>query len=323
MNQTAKGYLLGALAAATYGMNPLFALPLYAHGMGPASVLFFRYLFAIPILALMLQFRRGDFRLRRRETGLLVCYGVLFALSSLTLFESYRYMDAGIASTLLFVYPLLVALIMAARFGERLSLSTILCLGVALGGIALLYKGADGATLSLTGTLLVGGSALSYAIYIVGVNRPRLQQVPTLKITFYVTLFGLLLFAAMLFGEPDSGASAGWLPGLQLPDRWYLWLNCVALGLFPTALSLLCTTAAIHCIGSTPTAILGVLEPVTALFFGVTVFGEQLTPRDLTGIVLIFAAVGWVVASGSRGHYLVRLRKLFPKLRRTRRGNPR
>ena len=53
MSSSFKGYTLGAIAAATYGMNPLFALPLYADGIQPLSVRFFRYLFAIPILSVM------------------------------------------------------------------------------------------------------------------------------------------------------------------------------------------------------------------------------------------------------------------------------
>ena len=306
MNVKAKGYLLGAVAAAAYGMNPLFALPLYEHGMDPDSVLFFRYLFALPVLALMIKARGRDFRIRRAEAGLLAVFGILFALSSLTLFQSYRFMDAGIASTLLFVYPLLVAVIMAAFFRERLSAVTLACILTAVLGIALLYKGTDGVTLSTAGTLLVMGSALSYAVYIVGINQTALKQVATVQVTFYVLLFGLSLFVIRLLG-------AG---GLQVPDRWYLWGNLIALGVFPTAISLLCTTAAIQYIGSTPTAILGALEPVTALFFGMTVFGERLTPRDLAGILLILGAVGVVVAGGSVGHALIRLRKLFPKLRR-------
>ena len=306
MNAKAKGYLLGAVAAATYGMNPLFALPLYDNGMSPDSVLFFRYLFAIPILGIMLKARGRNFTVQQREIPLLAIFGILFALSSLTLFQSYNYMDAGIASTLLFIYPIMVALIMACFFKERLSATTLLCILTAMCGIGLLYKGSDGATLSLTGTLLVFGSALSYAIYIVGINRTRLKEVATLKVTFYVSLFGLSVFVARLLAGD----------GLQLPDRWYLWGNMVALGLFPTAISLLCTTAAIQYIGSTPTAILGALEPVTAIFFGITVFGEALTPRDAAGIVLIIAAVGLVVAGGSVAHPLVKLRKMFPKLKR-------
>ena len=191
MNTKAKGYLLGAVAAATYGMNPLFALPLYKAGMDPDSVLFFRYLFAIPLLGTMLKARGRDFKLHRREIVPLVLLGLLVALSSLSLFLSYNYMDAGIASTLLFVYPIFVALIMAFGFREKLSPQTALCILLALAGIGLLFKGSDGSTLNITGTVLVMVSALSYAIYIVGVNRPVLKSVATLKVTFYVLLFGL------------------------------------------------------------------------------------------------------------------------------------
>lgn len=313
MSPKAKGYLLGAVAAATYGMNPLFALPLYRDGMDPDSVLFFRYLFAIPILGVMLRARGRSFTLRRGEILPLAALGLLVAVSSLTLFLSYNYMDAGIASTLLFVYPIFVALIMALGFRERLSPQTAGCILLALTGIGLLYRSGSGATLNLTGTLLVMASALSYAVYIVGVNRPRLQEVATLKVTFYVLIFGLSLFLVRLrFGEEAL-----------LPHRWYLWGNLLALALFPTAISFLCTTAAIQYIGATPTAILGALEPVTAVIFGVAVFGERLTPRIACGMGLIILAVSLIVAGGSLSPHLVRLRRLFPRLtpkRRIRHG---
>ncbi|MDO5420894.1 MAG: DMT family transporter [Bacteroides sp.] len=304
MNAKAKGYILGSIAAATYGMNPLFALPLYKTGMDPDSVLFFRYLFAIPLLGIMIKARGRTFKIQRKETFPLIIMGLLVALSSLTLFQSYNYMAAGIASTLLFVYPIMVALIMAFAFKEKLALQTIVCMLLALGGIGLLYKSEDGSTLSLIGTLLVFASALSYAIYIVGINQTTLKNVATLKVTFYVLLFGLSLFAARLL---YSGV-------LNTPDQWYLWGNLLALAVFPTAISFLCTTSAIQYIGSTPTAILGALEPVTAIIFGITVFGESLTVRESIGLVMIIVAVTLVIAGGNITSHLVRFRKLFPRL---------
>ena len=304
MNVKAKGYALGVIAAATYGMNPLFALPLYEAGMNPESVLFFRYLFAIPVLGAMIKLRGRDFKLKRKEVFPLIIMGLLMALSSLTLFQSYNYMAAGIASTLLFVYPIMVALIMAFLFKEKLTLQTILCIILALGGIALLYKGEDGSTLSLLGVLLVIVSALSYAIYIVAANRPLLREIATLKLTFYVLVFGFSLFLVRV----DFGAS------LHGVDTLYLWGNLLALAVFPTAISFLCTTQAIQYIGSTPTAILGALEPLTAVFFGVTVFGESLTVRVGCGIMMIVFAVTIIVAGSNVTTYLVRFRKLFPKL---------
>ena len=304
MNAKAKGYILGSIAAASYGMNPLFALPLYKAGMDPDSVLFFRYLFAIPLLGIMIKARGRSFKIQRKETFPLIIMGLLVALSSLTLFQSYNYMAAGIASTLLFVYPIMVALIMAFAFKEKLALQTIVCMLLALGGIGLLYKSEDGSTLSLIGTLLVFTSALSYAIYIVGINQTTLKNVATLKVTFYVLLFGLSLFAVRLL---YSGV-------LNTPDQWYLWGNLLALAVFPTAISFLCTTSAIQYIGSTPTAILGALEPVTAIIFGITVFGESLTVRESIGLVMIIVAVTLVIAGGNITSHLVRFRKLFPRL---------
>lgn len=304
MNAKAKGYILGSIAAASYGMNPLFALPLYKAGMDPDSVLFFRYLFAIPLLGIMIKARGRTFKIQRKETFPLIIMGLLVALSSLTLFLSYNYMAAGIASTLLFIYPIMVALIMAMVFKEKLALQTIVCMLLALGGIGLLYKSEDGSTLSLIGTLLVFASSLSYAIYIVGINQTSLKNVATLKVTFYVLLFGLSLFVARLL---YSGV-------LNTPDLWYLWGNLLALAVFPTAISFLCTTGAIQYIGSTPTAILGALEPVTAIFFGIAVFGESLTVRESIGLVMIIVAVTLVIAGGNITGQLVRFRKLFPRL---------
>ena len=287
MNTKLKGYLWGAIGGATYGMNPLFTLPMYHEGISLDSVLFFRYLFAIPILALIMKFNHVDFKIKHQEIPPLVLMGIMFALCSLTLFQSYHYMDAGIASTILFLYPIIVALIMTFIFKEKLSFITIICLLMATAGIALLYKGEGESTLSLTGTVLVIISALTYAIYIVGVNRSRLKNMNTIKVTFYVLLFGWRLFAVRSLFEG----------GIQTPpaEKWYLWGNLLALGLLPTAISLLTTTIAIQLIGSTPTAILGALEPATAIFFGITVFNETLTFRETCGLVLIIVAVCLVV----------------------------
>lgn len=183
--------------------------------------------------------------------------GFLVAVSSLTLFLSYNYIEVGIASTLLFVYPIMVTLIMCTIYKEKLTKMTIICLLVATFGIFLLCDTGDGTMISLHGVALVMISALAYAIYIVGVNRPKLRNIATLKITFYSLAFGVLLF----FVRIDFGQSVT----MPSPDKWYLWGNLIGLAVFPTIISFLCTTAAIQYIGSTSTAILGALEPVTGV----------------------------------------------------------
>lgn len=281
-----KGFAFGAIAAASYGLNPLFALPLYADGVGADSVLFYRYAFGVVMLAVLMLVKRQSFAVSRRELLPLIAMGLLFSFSSLTLFLSYNYMDAGIASTILFVYPVLVAIIMAVFFKEKISAITILSIALAFTGISLLYKGDGGQTLSLTGVALVFISSLTYAIYIIGVNRSVLKDMPITKLTFYVLLFGMSVFVVRL----------DFCTQLQTVSQPLLWLNPVCLALFPTVISLVSMTKSIHYIGSTPAAILGALEPITAIFFGVMVFGERLTPRIVLGIVLVLIAVTLIIA---------------------------
>ena len=283
-----RGYVLGAVAADSYGLNPLFALPLYGAGLGPDSVLFYRYLLAVVMLGSLMIFRRQSFALTRRDILPLAVMGLLFSFSSLCLFASYNYMDAGIASTILFLYPVMVAVIMSACFGERVTASTVLSILLALGGIAAL----QGRRRSRAGPPNVprwSSSSLCYAVYIVGVNRSSLRDLSTEKLTFYSLLFGLSVYLVRLRG----------VAGLQMIPSPLLWINAVSLALFPTIVSLVTMAGAIRRIGSTPTAILGALEPVTALFFGVLVFGERLTPRILTGVALILAAVTLIIAGKS------------------------
>lgn len=308
MSTTGKayGYLLGALAAASYGTNPLFAMPCYADGMDANSVLLFRYAISLPIMALMIVFRGRDFRIRRGDFLPLLGLALMMALSSLTLYKSYNYMDVGIASTILFVYPVLVTVIMGVFFKEKASPLTVLCIAMSLAGICLLYKAKDGSTLSLAGTLMVLASAMTYALYIVGVNKTRINGMPTVKLTFWILLFSTVMYAV-------NSAFSG---GVTLPENPSSWIDLVGVAVLPTIVSFLCTTKSIHVIGSTPTAILGALEPVTAIVIGVFVFGETLTTRNLLGISLILVAVILIIAGGTLGNHLLRVRRLFPRIPR-------
>ena len=298
-NNKTKGFILGAIAAASYGMNPLFTLPLYSAGMSVDTVLFYRYSLAVIVLGILMKFQKQSFAIKKVDVLPLCIMGLLFAFSSLFLFMSYNYMDAGIASTILFVYPVLVAIIMAVVFKEKVSPITMFSIALAFVGISMLCKSPGGQTLSLVGITFVFLSSLSYAIYIVGVNRSSLKDMPIAKLTFYVLLFGLSVYVVRL----------KFCTELQLIPTPMLWVNAVSLAVFPTVISLVTLTKAIHYIGSTPTAILGALEPVTALFFGVLVFGEQLTPRIILGILMVITAVTLIIG----GKSLLKKRKIRVK----------
>ena len=278
-------------AAVSYGMNPLGVLPLYADGINTNSVLFYRYGLAVVIMALFMIVQRKPFSVTIKELCILMPLGVLFVLSSLTLFESFHYMDAGVASTLLFVYPVLVAVMMAVFFKEKVTAVTVFSILLSLSGIGLLYGGGDTGTLSLTGVMFVLASSLSYAIYIVVVNKSSLRM-SSVKLTFYVMLFGLsvIIINALIGGEDTA---------IQRLTTLRMWIFASILALFPTVISLILMVIAVHEIGSTPTAVMGALEPLTAVVLGVTLFNEAFTFRLAVGIILILSAVIMIVAGKS------------------------
>ena len=171
MNLKVKGTILGIVSAVSYGTNPLGALFLYQEGLNSNSVLFYRFSLAAVVLACILFIQKQSFRLSRKEVKTLCLLGILFAVSSLTFYTSFHHMDAGIASTLLFVYPIMVAVIMSLFFKERISPVTMFSIILALSGIALLYRGGTGAGLNGLGVSLVMIASLTYALYIVVINQ--------------------------------------------------------------------------------------------------------------------------------------------------------
>lgn len=288
MNSNTKGILNGIIASTSYGMNPLFGLPLYALGIGVNSVLFYRYFLAVIIYFIWLKFfKKTSLKISQQEFIPLFFLGIFFSLSSLTLFEAFHYIEAGIACTILFIYPVIVAIIMALFFKEKITKTVIFAILLTSIGIILLYKGKPDTALSIKGILIVLTSALLYALYIVGVkNIKPVKAMNSARLSFYVMLFGLIVYIVNL----------KFCTTLQVLPNLKSWLFAIGLALFPTIISLETITIAIQLIGSTNTAILGALEPLTAIFFGILFFNEQLTLRISIGVILILFGVFLIIS---------------------------
>ena len=287
MKRRTVGIINGVIASSSYGTNPLFALPLYAAGIGVNSVLFYRYAIAVIIYGLWLKFvKKIPMNINMPEFGALFILGLFFSLSSLTLFVAFNYIEAGIACTILFIYPVLVALIMALFFREKLSGRVVFSIILTSIGICLLYKGKDGMDLNIHGVIIVFLSALLYALYIVGVKKINvIKHIHRAKMAFYVMLFGLLVYVFNL----------KFCTELQILNKPLLWGYAAGLALFPTIISLETINVSIKLAGPTTTAILGALEPLTAIFFGVLLFNEHLSLRIIIGVVLIISGVFLIV----------------------------
>lgn len=309
MNPKLRGTICGVAAAVFYGTNPLGAMNLYADGITANSTLFYRFGLAALMLAGMMLVQRKSFALTRRELITLVALGILMGSSSSSLYISFNHMDVGIASTLLFVYPVMVAIIMAALFKEKVTAATVFAIVLSLGGIALLNHTEGGASLSTLGVTLVMISSLTYAVYIVVVNKSSLRM-SSVKLTFYTLVFGLCTILCYTFAMGET---------VQLIDTPRQWFYATQLALLPTVLSLVLMVVAVHDIGSTPTAIMGALEPMTAVAIGVLCFGEHFTSRLALGIVLILTAVLLIICGKDLSPHKVTmvLGKLGRKLTKT------
>lgn len=279
MSNVKKGYIFGIIGAALYGSNPLFALPLYDMDMDVGHILLWRYLIAIVFMAGVLIIRKESFKISLKETALLFGMGVFFSTSSFSLFKSYEFMAAGLATAIQFVYPAMVVVLMSLCLKERMTLKTVTIIFMTLAGVLMLYDGND-TTLSLTGLLLVLLSALSYAIYLVGVNLSVLKDMSLYKLSFYTFVFGLLLYVINI-----QATSTFTLPP---PRAWFYLFEIAAL---PSAVSLIFIAISFRLIGSTKTSILGVFEPLTAVLIGTFVYHEEMTPRIAMGVVIIIVAV--------------------------------
>ena len=289
-NKKVFGTICGILAAVFYGTNPLGALKLYEQGMTTSSVLFCRFGMAWIIVSIILLFKKESLKVNKREFITLTALGLLFIASSMTLYSSFKYIAAGVASTLLFTYPIMTAVIMALFFHERLNWVTGVSIALSFLGVALLYRGDGQVVLPWVGVVLVLLSALSYAVYIVVVNRSKIKLSP-FKINFYVLLccaLGMLAYS-FLSGEP-----------ITLPHGFTSWFYVCWLATVPAIMALVLLVYAARYAGSTTTAVLGALEPLTAVLIGIFVFGERFTVWLAVGIVLILASVMLVVAGQSK-----------------------
>lgn len=286
------GYPAGIITGIAYGLNPLFGMPLLRAGASVESVLFFRYSFAVLILGAYLVLRRQSFGVSRKQATVLLLLGALYTASSVCLFESYRYIASGLATTLVFLYPALVAVIMVFLRVVP-SLPVWVAIFATFAGVAFMtYGGSDG-SLNPLGVTLAIGSALAYALFIVVINRNRaIKDVSDTLLTFYTLCVGAVFFMTrILISGHDvtagiSGAGA--------------WLNLTGLALLPTVVSTATLAVATRNIGATKASVLGVFEPITAILVGAVALGETLTTNIIVGISVSVVAVTFMIAMTKR-----------------------
>lgn len=304
MSPRLKGFIYGVVTSVTFGLIPLFTLPLMREGMLSDSILFYRFFVSTIALGLVMLIKHESFSISLRDLPIIFVLALFYTASALFLLYGYEVMGAGVATTIHFTYPVFVTLLMLILFREKVSLVTMLAILLAIGGVAKLSLHGTTLRLNPTGVIAVLLSALGYASYIIAVNKSRLKNLHSRKLAFYVFAFTMLVFFIK-----DIACS-----GIQpIPDLGSA-VNIILLAVAPTVISNITLLLAVRNIGGTLTSILGALEPVTAVCIGALVFSEAFTWSEFIGIVLILTAVVLIILNrGIQSNLTVLLKRIRPR----------
>lgn len=279
------GIIYAMLSSATFGLIPLFTLPVIKSGMHTPSIIFYRMLFSVAMLAVLILIRRESFRISAGQLKTIFFLSLFYAATSLLLVESYLYIPSGLATTISFLYPVAVTLILFFGFGQRVSATTLAAILLSFAGVVLLSLKTASGSLDGRGLLFAGITVFTYSTYIVGMNKSSVSSLSSLVLSFYVLLFTSLFFSVnmLLQGGLETIPGPGELCSLLL------------LGFIPTVLSNIFLFLALKRIDSATTSLFGCMEPLTALLVGYFVFGESMLWIQMAGAALIIAAVLMVV----------------------------
>ena len=281
------GYPAGIVTGITYGLNPLFAKPLMNNGASTEAILFFRYGIAVVLLGAFLLLKKESFRINLRQAGVLLGLGLLYTASSAFLFEAYKYIASGLATTLVFLFPVMVAIIMVFLKVVP-SWPVWLSIAATFAGVMIMTGGTGTEAIDPTGIWFSIASAFVYALFIVIINRGKaISSIPNSLLTFYALSVGTVFFLTRC-----------WLSGAELLtglDGGMAWANLLGLAILPTIVSTASLAIATRNIGATKASVLGVFEPITAILVGTLVFGEELTPNIIAGILISIVAVSFMI----------------------------
>ena len=289
-SKRSKGVFLALLSSSIFGLIPFFSIPLMQDGMSMPNLLFFRFLFSAIIMGAISAFKKIDIRISFKELGVLIILSILFASTSLFLLASYSLIPSGVATTIHYLFPILVTAIMIFLYKEKKSMLILGLSFLAFIGVGLLCW-TNGNTLSVLGITFALVTVVTYALYIVGTNKFGMDRLNSYVITFYVLFFGVIIFAIY----------ALFTTGIQPLNASKEWIYLILLAFLPTVIADFALILSIKYAGATISAILGVMEPVVAFVVGILYLSEPFSYQSLIGLFLVLLAVTLVVRISTKG----------------------
>ena len=282
-----KGALCTILSAFLYGFTPILASLTYEMGNNSLSMTFYRNLFAIPFLYVLLKYNKLDLKIEKQDLKYIIMVSV-FGITATTalLYSSYSYIGVGAATTLHFMYPVFVAVLCRYAFGENLSRQKIIALCLACVGVFCFmdFQHIE----NILGVVMAVTSALTYAFYMTMVEKSGLVKISPYKLSFYIAIFAAL---TMLIGNIFIGYIV-----VNLPLKAFVFMIIVAF--FTSFLAMILMQVGIREIGSTSAAIFSLFEPITSVITGVLILNEAVSITEVIGCIVIFFSISYLAVSG-------------------------
>ena len=279
MNDKTKGTLLTIISAIIFGTAPLFAKAIYANGSNSITFVVHRAVVcAIWSWAIQAFYVRESFKITWQEFKKVFICSVGFILTPLLLYSAYNYLSSGLSTTIHFVYPVLVLLGCVLFYREKVNLKKIICCVLCMVGIICFYT-PDG-SISITGILIALSSGVTYAFYVVYLDKSGLQSIPAFKLNFWINfLSGIeIVIVAICTKQLTFGlAPIAWGASLL-----YATLCCIGCIAFQVGTK--------H-VGAQSASLLSAFEPATSVVLGILIFSEQLTLLSAMGIISILVSV--------------------------------
>ena len=275
-----KGYIYTALSAIIFGLMPLLTKIIIARGATSLTIAFFRVFYVTIVLFFVLKIKKIDLHLEKRDWLSIIFTSVFGSgLTIIILNESYNHVDTGIATSLHFLYPLFVAILCCFFYGEKIKKKQIISLSFALVGIICFMSKGNG---SLFGYFLAIASGLTYAFYLVKMDKTGLVKMNALKLSFYLALFTTIeIFTINLFMQEVVFKMDAIAYGLLL-----------VLALSSSFLATVLLQKGVLLLGSTRASFICLLEPVTSMIVGILFLGEALTlNKGLGGLAIIISLI--------------------------------
>ena len=250
-----------------------------------------RMAFSLPLCLVVLWWQRGtQTTLTRRDWLTMVWLGFIgYYIASFLDFWGLEYISSALERILLFTYPTLVVLISAALFKRAIRSREIVALALTVTGTVVSFANDMRLTTSTSalwkGTALVLGSALFYALFLIGSGR-KVGRIGSLRFSALAISIASGFVLAQFFALRPAASL------FTLPARIY-WLG-LALAWFSTGLPIFLTVEAIRRAGASRVSIAGSIGPIVTIGLGHIFLGEPITLMQVTGAALVLGGVGLI-----------------------------